>query len=350
MPVRVTLFIVRYVSPWLLLTFLSACAGLAPQETRPLPGERARAVRNECTRRAQGYERAGDLGKAVYFWQIAARLEPEDRELSAKIQTLRERIRGKAEEHYARGVRYFQDHDLDKARKEFLSVLLYDPEHEGALDYVRTKLAEKDYTFYRTKGDDTPRTVAKTQYGDPSMAFVVAYFNDLNEQGEIASGSTLKLPIIEKGTRKGPPHHEEMLAMARALYAAGAYQQGIPMAKGVLTQDPANKEATKLLRASAYEAGRNLLREKRYVEALQAFRGLPQEYRDVRQIVQILEKNLQRQAEDHYRKGVSYYAAGELEKAIEEWGETLRLNPAHPKAGQDLKKASRLLDKLNRGQ
>jgi tetratricopeptide (TPR) repeat protein len=350
MLVRVTLFIMRYVSPWLILAFLSACAGFAPQETRPLPGEGAWAVRNQCTRRAQGYERAGDVGKAVYFWQIVARLEPGDRELSEKIQTLRERIRVKAEEHYAKGVQYFQHHDLDKARKEFLSVLLYDPEHERALDYVRTKLAEKDYALYRTKGDDTPRTVAEAQYGDPTMAFVVAYFNDLNEQQEIAGGLTLKLPVIERGSRKARPHNEEMLEMARALYAAGAYQQGIPMAKGVLTHDPANKEATKLLRASAYEAGRNLLREKSYVEALRAFRGLPQEYRDVRQIVQILEKNLERQAEDHYKKGVSYYAAGELEKAIEEWDETLRLNPAHPKAGQDLKKASRLRDKLNRAQ
>lgn len=348
--VRVPLLVVRCISPWLLLAVISGCAGLAPRETGPLPGERAWSVPKESTRRAQGYERAGDLGKALYFWEIVARFESGNRELSEKIRTLRETIRGKAEEHYSKGVHYFQDHDLENARKEFLSVLLYDPEHERALDYVRTKFAEKDYALYRTKGDDTPRTVAKKQYGDQSMAFVVAYFNDLDEQRDIEGGLTLKLPVIERGSRKARPHHEEMLEMARALYAAGEYQQGIPLARGVLTHDPANKEATELLRASAYEAGRSLMREKRYVDALKVFKGLPQEYRDVRQIVQILEKNLQHQAEDHYKKGVSAYAAGELDKAIEEWGETLRLNPAHPTAGQDLKKASRLRDKLNRGQ
>jgi tetratricopeptide (TPR) repeat protein len=290
------------------------------------------------------------LGKALYFWGIVARFEPGNRELSEKIRTLRETIRVKADEHYSKGVHYFQENDVQNARREFLSVLLYDPEHARALDYVRTKLAAKEYALYATKQGDTPGAIAKRHYGEQSMAYLVAYFNDLDEQREIDEGSTLRLPVIDRGSRKGRPHSEEMLEMARALYAAGEYQQGIPLAKGVLTHDPANKEATELLRASAYEAGRSLMREKRYVDALKVFKGLPPEYRDVRQIVQILEKNLQHQAEDHYKKGVSSYAAGELDKAIEEWGETLRLNPAHSKAAQDLKKASRLRDKSNRQQ
>lgn len=350
MPVRVPLFIARYISPWLLLAVISGCAGLAPREAGPLPGQRAWSVPKECARRAQNYERAGDLGKALYFWEIVARFEPENGELSGKIGALRQSIRVKAEQHYSKGVHYFQENDVQKARTEFLSVLLYDPDHERALDYVRAKLAEKDYALYGTKRGDTPGAIAKKQYGEQGMAYLVAYFNDLDEQREIDDGSTLKLPVIERGSRRGRPHSEEVLEMARALYAAGEYQQGIPLTKGVLTHDPANKEATELLRASAYETGRNLMRDKRYVEALQVFKGLPPEYRDVRQIVQILVKNLQHQAEDQYRKGVSYYAAGELDKAIEAWDETLRLNPSHPKAGQDLKKATRLRDKLNRGQ
>jgi tetratricopeptide (TPR) repeat protein len=350
MLVRVRWFIGGYLSPWLLLAFLTACAGLAPQGTPPVREEGAWAVAKQCAKRGQDYEREGDLAKAVYFWQIVARLAPGDRKLADKIQTLRERIRVKAQEHYAKGVQYFAHHDLDQARKEFLSVLLYDPDHEQALAYVKRELVEKDYALYRTKPGDTPETVAEGQYGDQDMAFVVAYFNDLNEQGDLAAGSTLKLPIIAGGNHQGPPHHEEMLAMARALYGAGQYRQSIPLAKGVLTQDPTNKEAAELCRASTYEAGRNLLREKRYLEALQAFKGLPPKYRDVGEIVRILKKNLQKQAEDHYRQGVAYYAAGELGKAIAEWGETLRLNPAHAKARQDLEKATRLRDQLHREQ
>jgi len=350
MPVRLPLFIARCISPWLLLAVLSACTGSAPQETHPLPAEKVWSMPKECPSRAQDYERAGDLGKALYFWEIVARFQPEDREISEKIRTLRETIRVKAEEHYVKGVHYFQHNDVRRARKEFLSVLLYDPEHELALDYVRTKLAKKDYALYETKRGDTPETIAEEHYGEQGMAYLVAYLNDVDEQREIDAGLTLKLPVIERGTREGRRPTEGMLEMARALYAAGEYQQAVPLAKGVLTQDPANKEATELLRALAYEAGRKLIREEQYVEALQVFKGLPPEYRDVRQIVQILVKNLHHQADDQYKNGVSYYAAGELDKAIEAWNETLRLNPSHPQAGQDLKKANLLRDKLNKGQ
>jgi tetratricopeptide (TPR) repeat protein len=83
------------------------------------------------------------------------------------------------------------------------------------------------------------------------------------------------------------------------------------------------------------------------VEALKVFRTLKPDYRDVRQIVQILEKNVQKEAEGHYKKGLAYYTSGDLDKAIEEWQETLRLNPTHPQAGQDLQKARRQRERLN---
>ena len=63
---------------------------------------------------------------------------------------------------------------------------------------------------------------------------------------------------------------------------------------------------------------------------------------------QILEKNLQQEAEGHYKKGLAYYSSGDLDKAIEEWQETLRLNPTHPQAGKDLQKARQQRERLNR--
>jgi len=136
--------------------------------------------------------------------------------------------------------------------------------------------------------------------------------------------------------------------MARALYHAGEYEQSASVAKGALANEPAQNEAADLMRASTYETGRSLLREQRYVEALKVFRTLKPDYRDVRQIVQILEKNLQTEAEGHYKQGLAYYSSGDLDKAIEEWQETLRLNPTHPQAGKDLQKARQQRERLNR--
>ena len=54
------------------------------------------------------------------------------------------------------------------------------------------------------------------------------------------------------------------------------------------------------------------------------------------------------QAEAHYIKGVRYFLAEELDDAIREWEETIRLNPEHPGAKRDIEKAQRLLKNIKR--
>ena len=48
-------------------------------------------------------------------------------------------------------------------------------------------------------------------------------------------------------------------------------------------------------------------------------------------------------AENHYRKGLNYFLAEDLQGAIREWEETLRLDPEHPNAKRDIEKARSLL-------
>jgi tetratricopeptide (TPR) repeat protein len=317
-------------------------------ERAPVVEEHIWALPRVYAQRAQEYERAGDLRRALYSWEIVRAFTPDNVETVQKVARLKETIRTKAEEHFAKGVSYFRANDTQGARREFLATLLYNPDHTQALEYVKFRLAPQDSESYQTKRGDTARTIAKKEYGDQKLAYLVAYFNNLSEEAELGPGLTLQLPILPTTFGKRRPQTEDMVDMAKALYQAGEYEQSVSVARGVLADDPAQKEAAELMRASTYETGRSLLREKRYVEALKVFRGLKPDYRDVRQIVQILEKNLQNEAESHYKKGLAYYSSGDLDKAIEEWQETLRLNPTHPQAGQDLKKARRQRERLNR--
>jgi tetratricopeptide (TPR) repeat protein len=328
---------------------LFGCAGLLPQPERaPVVEEHTWTLPTVYAQRAQDYERAGDLRRALYSWEIVRAFDPDNVELLQKITRLKEVIRTKAAEHYERGVTYFHRNDAQAARREFLATLFYDPDHTQALEYVKVRLAQQEVKSYQTQKGDTARTIAKKEYADQKLGYLVAYFNNLSEEADLEPGLTLQLPILPTTFGKRRPHTEDMVDMARALYHAGEYEQSVSVAQGVLANEPAQKEAAELMRASTYEAGRSLLREKRYVEALKVFRGLKPDYRDVRQIIQILEKNLQKEAESHYKKGLVYYSSGDLDKAIEEWQETLRLNPTHPQAGQDLKKASRQRERLDR--
>jgi tetratricopeptide (TPR) repeat protein len=335
--------------PWFLPVALFGCAGLIPQPERaPVVEEHTWTLPTVYVQRAQDYERAGDLRRALYSWEVVRAFDRANVELLQKITRLKEVIRSKAEEHYERGVKYFQRNDAQAARREFLATLFYDPGHTQALEYVKLRLAQQEVKSYQTRKGDTARTIAKKEYADQKLAYLVAYFNDLSEEAELEPGLTLQLPILPTTFGKRRPHTEDMVDMAKALYQAGEYEQSVSVAEGVLANEPAQKEATELMRASTYETGRMLLREKRYVEALKVFRRLKPDYRDVRQIIQILEKNLQNEAESHYKKGLVYYSSGDLDNAIKEWQETLRLNPTHPQAGQDLKKASRQRERLNR--
>jgi tetratricopeptide (TPR) repeat protein len=335
---------------WFVPVTLFGCAGLIPQAERA-PGVEAHTwtLPTVYAQRAQEYERVGDLRRAFYSLEIVRAFDPDNVELTQKINRLKEVIRTKADEHYERGVKYFQRNDLQAARREFLATLFHDPDHKQALEYVKLRLAQQEFKSYETQKGDTVRTIAKKEYADQKLGYLVAYFNDLSEEAELEPGLTLQLPILPTTFGKRRPHTDDVVDMARALYQAGEYEQSVSIASGVLANEPAQKEAAELMRASTYEKGRSLLREKRYVEALKVFRGLMPDYRDVRQIIQILEKNLQSEAESHYKTGVVYYSSGDLDKAIQEWQETLRLNPAHPQAGQDLKKARQQRERLNRG-
>ncbi len=61
-----------------------------------------------------------------------------------------------------------------------------------------------------------------------------------------------------------------------------------------------------------------------------------------------LDVSLQEQAEIHYAKGMKYFLSEELKKAIEQWEETLRINPNHPHAKRDLERAQNLLKNLKK--
>lgn len=48
-------------------------------------------------------------------------------------------------------------------------------------------------------------------------------------------------------------------------------------------------------------------------------------------------------AEEHYRKGVSFFIAEDMPRAIREWEETLKLDPDHPNARRNIEKARKIL-------
>ncbi len=72
------------------------------------------------------------------------------------------------------------------------------------------------------------------------------------------------------------------------------------------------------------------------------------DFEGVQESINDVKKQMLIEAEEHYRTGVKEFLNAELRKAIEEWEQTLALNPEHAKASQDIKHAQTLLDKLEK--
>jgi len=302
----------------------------------------------------------GDLPKALKAWEVVKTFIPADEEAGGKIVQLKKQIPATAEQHFRKGLAFFQSHSYTLARKEFLFVLYLKPDHKEALQYLKERMAGEEIFTYEVKKGDTIKGVARKFYKDPQKDFLVAYFNGLKGDGHIEPPLILRMPALETPPMKrtftpakmdaGINHEasmeiKEVLSNARDAYRTENYQESATLAEKAMEYDPANRESLELMNASYYQLGIQLGQEQKYNEALEAFHLVDSGYKDVSsQIAQ----NQKLVAEAHYIKGVRFFIGEEIESAIQEWEATLALEPKHPKAKKDIENARNLLQKLEK--
>jgi tetratricopeptide (TPR) repeat protein len=356
--------ILRWTSFFFLIGVVLGCASAPPKPSEPtsppvpVVGKAPTSQLLESNRRkAMEYEQQGEFKKALHRWQIVASCIPEDGEGAKRVIELQSQLRRSAEEHYGKGLSYYQKNLIREARKEFLLTLYYHPDHKEALNYLKNKLFGEEYQSYEVKKGDTLKDIALKNYNDPQKDFLIAYFNDLGKDGKLAPKMILKIPVLESSLpkshidKKELPMDEkgmtvdtkEILNKARVAYRAKEYREVTSISQKVLEYDPADKEAKELLNESYYQLGKSLSLRKRYEEALTMLNQVEPGYKDVRETIGAMKKQL---AEVHYLDGVKYFTEEELEKAIQEWDKTLLLDPHHPKARRDIENARNLLKKL----
>jgi len=277
----------------LLLSMSCGCAALLQNgsEAVTVPGDTAQEAQLNALRAsvetyrslAAAYETDQQLYKAAFLWLAVLKLNPEDRQARQKVANLEERIRRGANQHLVKAREHANQKSYLSARNDFLMALAYDPNCEEALAWLKNNLEPHGYTLYETKQGDTIRSVAQQVYLDPGKDFIVAYFSGLKGDDSFKPQTVLRLPVIESQLSTPEPRE------SRSRYVATpAPQSRAPQSRAQRVYDKAG-------------------------------------------------------AEEHYRRGVSYFIAEDLPRAIREWEETMSLDPEHSNARRDIEKARKLL-------
>lgn len=358
------------ISVIILAMFVFGCAAV-PSKPTPEPAPPTKdpfsLFPERYRNRASEYEKIGELRRALQCWEIVNSFIPADGEATKRIADLKARVLTLADQHFKKGLSYYQKNSLPEARKEFLLALIYNPNHKEALDDVKHNLTGQDYTVYEVEKGDTLREIAKKQYHDPEKDFLIAYFNDLGKDLKLTPKTFLKLPILEltptgtasvsKGMLKEEKatkgmaaegkemlvNTKEMVTKATGYFNAKNYRETASVAEDILQYDPGNRDARDLSNASYYEMGKMRSRDQKYQEALNDFEHVEPGYKDVKESIAFVKKQL---ADAHYIKGVRYFTNEELDKAIQEWEATLSFVPDHQKAKEGIESARGLLQKL----
>jgi tetratricopeptide (TPR) repeat protein len=291
---------------------LAGCAGSIPVRVEQSPGNALESAPTAETRDiflgipgkyrglADSAEKDGDLRRALLYRKVVNGFAPEDADAREHVEHLERKIRSEADRHYRAAIALEERGETEKALREFLAVLVLDPDHEAAFRRVKHGKnggSEADARSWTVREGDTLRKIAGEVYRDPDKEFLIAYFNRLPKGSPLSIGTELRLPDVDirstTATEKAVPGYSQ------------PDKEGNGLRNAVERKEVERKEAERK------EAERKL-----------------------------------RQADVHYAAGVRHFLAEDLDGAIREWEKALSLDPGHPKARRDVEKARRLKGKI----
>jgi tetratricopeptide (TPR) repeat protein len=207
---------------------------------------------------------------------------------------------------------------------------------------------------------DTLQKVANKELQDPGKGFFITAFNTVDPSRQLSPGTQLQIPLLGKDFLQ----KQELVRVV---------QQNNAMSFEPQTQGLRKKEKNKTTTAVSldsmaeemvpatdekkrdapddsitYQKAGELLSRKEYHKSLQLLRSVDSSFRDVGRLIAATEAFLEQEADAHYRQGISYFLSEDLDKAIVEWEEALRLWPTHLKAQKDLRNVRKMQQRMNK--
>lgn len=237
-------------------------------------------------KRAKTYVNNDELQLAIFFLKIAAVLSPDDLEIVGKIADLKQTINNKSKKYFKKGKKFYNQNKIKEARKQFLIVLRYNPDHKDALNYLKNKLTPKEYVNYTFEKNDSLKLISNKFYKDSELVFLIVYFNNLKSDSKPEPGEILRIPILESVFNQTIDERRQDMISATNLLGENRFQEVIVITQKILTNDPLNKDAIRLKDEAFYQIGKQLRSQEKYFEAIDTFKKITPKYDGVNSAIQ----------------------------------------------------------------
>lgn len=313
---------------------------------------------NVTDRKQQAEEltRQGNLAEALVQLRVLETLKPHDPEIVKMRRSIEAKAKRLAKSHYQKAEAAAKRNERE-AWREYIAVLAYDPQHEGALRRLRQlELRRIRGSLPRIGGPEAPTKMAIPQKPTQTARLATAPIRltrDFPKPVARPNRPATQPPAVnnapgykDKGGG-GNEAQQPSLDQAIAMVKAGTYLNLIEYAESYLARHPEDDKAMELLALSHERAGLALYREGKLRESLRhlefavAYKGDSVGSSNV-----ALADVKSRLANEAFEQGVRVFRQ-DVSQAIIYWEETLTYDPGHAKAKLYLSKSYRIRDKLN---
>jgi tetratricopeptide (TPR) repeat protein len=333
----------------LLLTVLVSGCAATLQRLQNLMASPAEAYR----KKALAFEKQDEPQQAILCWEVVAQLSPDKSDAPKIINALRRSTVKAAQRHFQQGLEHYRAGAQNKARQEFLTAVRLNPGHEQARNYLKTKLQNPDQATYRVQAGDSFIKIASDVYKDPTKAYWVAYFNDMDPRKPLLIGTNLSLPVIETDYLIPRSDIQNLLEKAREAYKNKRYDRVYSLTEAILKETPHHSQARRLANTARFDQGMDLIHKKHYLAAIELLKQVDPRFPGRNRAIAKARRQISEQA-----IGVKLKEARRLLRSAA-WGsvinvteEILKQDPGNDEAKMLFSNASYKLGKilLDRGQ
>ena len=254
---------------------------------------RIRELLNEAVQK----ENSGSWKSALARYEEILRIQPYHDYAMSKKQELTAKLNTYTTRNYQRGVAAFDNNNFSRAASYFNAVLLIEPSHSGARQYLQRIAAsttDRSEVYLRKAGN-------ALQQQDWQLA--VEYAD---------SALTMKSNLIEaqriKTEAKNKLAADQLLQQANIYFQQRNFLQAMELSDQVLQIDATNQEA--------------------------------------RLLFENCQTNLNDLVDDYYNRGIELYTEDKFEAAIQIWNTVLKINPHHKGALEYKDKAQKRLEAI----